>query len=77
MKSAKTPGPTQEDLDAKAAQTSLLQSQQKALDDQKAADAAEKERQAGLLAGNRVGTRSLLSNDWSGFARGGDLGPKA
>lgn len=27
-------------------------------------------------AGNKVGMRSLLSNGWAGFSRGGDLTPQ-
>lgn len=33
----------------------------------------QRRREEEARAGNRVGMRSLLSGDWSGFRRGGDL----
>ena len=76
MKSAKMAGPSQEELDAQAAQTAELQKRNAALDAEDAARKAETERQTQQIQQNRVGMRSLLTNDWQGFSRSGDLGAK-
>lgn len=76
MKTPKMKGPSAADLEGQELSNSLLAKQNAALDRQELERKAETERATQALAGNRVGLRSLLSNGWQGFARGGDLGAK-
>lgn len=77
MKSASMKGPSAEELEATRLQNEQLTKRNTQLDQEDAARKAETERQTQQIQQNRVGMRSLLSGDWSGFSRGGDLGPKA
>lgn len=76
MKTPKMKGPSQEELEATRLQNEQLQKRNAQLDAEEAQRRADTERQMRALANNRVGIRSLLSGDWSGFQRGGDLGAR-
>ena len=55
-----------EQLQAQKAKTAADLEAEKAKEAKKTTEAAE----------NRVGIRSLLSNGWAGYERGGDLAPR-
>lgn len=76
MKSPKMPGPSAAEIQAQQDQAELIAKQKSQLDAEEKARKAEQERSVAAIAGNRVGVRSLLSNDWGGFARSGDLGAR-
>jgi hypothetical protein len=73
VKSPKMQGPSQAELDAQAATTEATLKRNAQLDDEEAQRKKKMEEDTAAIANNRVGVRSLLSNDWGGFSRGGDL----
>ncbi|MBW8268293.1 hypothetical protein [Caldovatus aquaticus] len=74
IKAPRMPAPSQEELQAQQEQRAELERQRRLAAEEEARLAAEREREEQLRAANRVGARSLLSGDWQGFRRGGDLG---
>jgi hypothetical protein len=71
----KMPEPSAEELRLREQQQREMERRNTALDRE---DADRKAREAGDEAarrGGRLGQRSLLSGNWSGFQRGGDVGP--
>lgn len=74
IKAPKVPAPSQEELQAQQQQREEIARQQQQVREDEQRIAAEREREERLRAANRVGARSLLSGDWQGFRRGGDLG---
>ena len=63
------------DEESKRLNNEALQRQEKQATKDAASLKAKEQREAGLMAAGRTGARSLFSGDWSGFQRGGDLGP--
>lgn len=77
MKSPSMPAPSAQETEAKDMQLKLLAKQNAQLDLDEANRKAKTERDTAAIAGGKMGMRSLLSNDWTGFQRGGDLGGRA
>jgi len=76
MKAPRLPGPSPEELEMQRIQKEELERQRQMAEEQSAQLRMEKQRTEMLRAANRVGIRSLLSGDWQGFRRGGDLGAR-
>jgi hypothetical protein len=83
MPKVKTPEPSEAELALKDEQLKEIAKRNRDLDAEQArqaqsrmdAAAAATEEQT-ARAGNRLGSRSLLSGDWAGFRRGGDMGAR-
>lgn len=73
MKTPKMQGPTAEETALKQAQAEDIAKRNKQLDEQEMARKAEEAATAASAQAGRVGRSSLLSGDWNGFSRGGDL----
>ncbi len=74
MKSPKMRGPSPEELEATRLQNEALAKRNVELDLEQKKKKADEADATAALAGNRVGVRSLLSNDWAGFDRTGGFG---
>ncbi len=76
MKSPKMQGPSQEELDLQASQRAEMDKRNRQLAADEAKSRADKEADQRAAAAGKVGIRSLMSGDWAGFRRGGDLTPQ-
>jgi hypothetical protein len=74
MKSPKMPGPSPEETRLKELQLKELETRTAQVDKEDARQKREKASTLASITAGRAGARSLLSGDWSGYSRGGDLG---